>query len=919
MNETRPTGGAVRALFEAVCDLPPATWRARLEALTGDAHTIEEVMALLAAQTVDLQRAAGPLAELMARLPGGELEVGDVLGAWRLVECIGEGGMGSVFVAERADGLFRQRVAIKLLRGLAGPAAVERLAVERQILAELQHPSIARLHDGGTTPAGNPYLVMEYVPGLPVDAWCRTRGCSLPQRLALFVRICRAVQAAHQQLVVHCDIKPSNVLVREDGEPVLLDFGIARLQGGGDGGGYGTPGYASPEQLDGRAPGVASDVFGLGVLLVELLAGTRARSEGRRVSPPSELVPPGRLRRALRGDLDAICARACATEPAARYPSVDALADDVVRAGAHYPVRARPRGSGYRLRCFLRRRWRGAAVAAAMMLMAVGFVWQLAAERERAALEAHTAREVADFLVGAFEAADVRRRGARATDDVSAREVLDAAALRIERELVEQPELRARLMQTLGHAYSNIGERDPAIRLLREAGALYLGGDVGRPLAAAEAYSELAVALANAGQGTAAVDAGERALALRERSADPLLRADAKNSLGLAYAAAGRLADAVAASEEAYALRRTHLGPRHDSTATSLHNLAQVARRRGDLARAESAYREALGIRRDNHGNRTTEYANTLNGLAGTLVSQGRHADAVGMMREALALARSIYGEDSPRVGHLRGELAGALQGAGDFDAAEAEYRSAQRIEAAAGGETSLDQARFTNNLASLLEVRGRLLEAEDGYRRSLEIRRMHLGEREPPVVRARSNLARLLMRTGRIDEARPMLASALADWIAVQGEDSVDTVITRIGFAELELLSGRLDAARAELARVGGSALLAQSAPLRLRRDAIAARIADAGPDPEAAGRAWAEVVAAAEEQGGVDHVQTATFRLARAHALQRLGSHAAAREELDAAEPVLRRVLAPDADALRRLDGLRAGLPPAVAAARG
>src|SRR5690606_32629930 len=238
----------------------------------------------LAAQTASFNRALQPLGELMATLPAGELQAGDRLGAWQLVERLASGGMGTVFVAERVDQLFRQRVAIKLLRGNAGTAAaVQRLATERQILAELQHPNIARLYDGGTTPAGQPYLVMEYIEGLRLDAHCTQRALGLRERLQLFLRVCAAVQAAHLRLVVHCDLKPSNVLVRENGEPVLLDFGIARLLDVGEGedaDGFCTPAYASPEQLRGARVGVSSDVFSLGVLLTELLAGTQGGRAG---------------------------------------------------------------------------------------------------------------------------------------------------------------------------------------------------------------------------------------------------------------------------------------------------------------------------------------------------------------------------------------------------------------------------------------------------------------------------------------------------------------------------------------------------------------------------------------------------------------------------------------------------------------
>src|ERR1700752_980640 len=281
-----------------------------------------------------------------AALAGGhetELDEGDRLGAWRLVRRLAQGGMGAVYLAERADGHFEQRGAIKLIRGAPNAEMLAHFTRERQILATLQHPNIARLLDGGATPGGQPYLVMEDVEGEPIDADCNARALALDARLRLFEEVCGAVQFAHQRLIVHCDLKPSNVLVRNDGTPVLLDFGIARAIESQRGpgtfeSGYFTPGYASPEQLRGEAVTTAGDVYSLGLILFEIIAGRKARVDtvdrtiallGDAAVQPSEIAENVPWRKRIAGDIDAIVLRATATEPTARYAAAEALAGDI--------------------------------------------------------------------------------------------------------------------------------------------------------------------------------------------------------------------------------------------------------------------------------------------------------------------------------------------------------------------------------------------------------------------------------------------------------------------------------------------------------------------------------------------------------------------------------------------------------------
>ncbi len=373
--------GRIKQLFNAVCDLPNASaQRIALRALGADGDSQAEVLRLLA-PTGGVTRFSSAVAQTSVQWLGSQLQAGDRLGAWTLLRPLGEGGMGRVFLAERSDGHYQQQAAIKLLLGWSGADALARLTGERQILARLNHPHIAKLLDGGATPAGQPYLVMEYADGDTIDVWCQQQQAPLAQRLALFGSVCDAVAQAHRHLVVHCDIKPANVLVNAEGRAMLVDFGIARLEGQGNDAAVGmTSGYASPEQAAGQTPGPPSDIFSLGRLLEEL------------VRPLA-----GRHRRGP--ELAAIVARATAHDAAQRYDSAGALQRDLQRLLSHQPVSAMA-GGAYRLRKGLRRHWPWVLAGGVMLLLmsavTARLVWQLdraqraewqARQAERAALQ----------------------------------------------------------------------------------------------------------------------------------------------------------------------------------------------------------------------------------------------------------------------------------------------------------------------------------------------------------------------------------------------------------------------------------------------------------------------------------------------------------------------------------------------------
>ncbi|MFC4728909.1 protein kinase domain-containing protein [Coralloluteibacterium thermophilus] len=787
------TAPTVRELFDAVCDLPPTSWRPRLAALCGDAETVENVLALLDAQTVALERAVAPLGQLIASLPAAELRVGDRLGVWRLSEQLGTGGMGTVFVAERDDHLYRQRVAIKLLRGVPGPEARERLAAERQILADLQHPNIARLFDGGTTPAGHPYLVMEYVQGLPLDRWCARNAPDLRERLRLFVRICQAVQAAHARLVVHCDLKPSNILVREDGEPVLLDFGIARLQGDADpASGYGTPGYASPEQLAGARPGLASDVFSLGILLIELAVGLPLqRSLASRTTPPpapsAHAADPARAR-VLRGDIDAICRRACALDPAARYATVDALRDDVQRHLDLRPVAARGGGALYRWGLHARRnRWQIVAAGVTGTAVVVGLLVSLHAlgesRRHQAALELRQAEleRVTAFQRAMLEDIDLEGMGADLLAEVRAQ-------LPVQGTEAGQGDPLARLEPV------DIARRLIDRQILARADGAIAGGFGDSPQLAADLeealaqvqlalglYPEAATRYARIARQRETLGAGDEAI-LRARTGE----ATAWNQSGGPNPGVAR--EVLEAALAASALPRTH----------RQHILARLQLATALLHTGEpvQAVEMAEGARRDAEAHLDGDDETVLAALSthgAMLMRTGDLLAARGIIGDLLERHTRRDGPEDPRTLDALSSLALLHAMGKDFDQALAlQTRLVEVQRRRLGAEHPLSLVA-QGNLANFLLELDRNEEAHGALLEVHEARVRVLGAEAPLTLRAKLNLATYYARNEDVARALQLEAEVLESRRRILGPEHPDTLSVLINHAATTYRAARL------------------------------------------------------------------------------------------------------------------------------
>lgn len=724
-------------------------------------------------------------------LDRSELSPGDRLGNWTLRREIGSGGMGRVFLAERSDGHYEQRAAVKVLLSWNDEGGPELLARERRILATLTHPNIARLIDGGTTPLGQPYLVMEHVDGVPLHQHCRAHKLALPAVLALFDQVLQAVSAAHRQLVVHCDLKPGNVLVTAEGRAMLLDFGIARLQGAAvqdtlhDHTSF-TPRFASPEQRRGGKPGVASDIYSLGVML-------------------GDLTEPLDLPRRRRQELQAIVARATAADPEARYPGAPALAADLHRLLAHQPVKAMPARWRYLAATFLRRRWAWSATALAVLLMAAGFTLQLVRERDRARAaermaveEAAATRAVSDFVVGLFEGADPAVSGRR---DMPARELVERGLERVDRDMDGQPALQAAMKGVLGKVHENIGRPATAIELYTQAAALEQRPDVARPLRRAALLSRLAVTLSNSARPAQAEAPAREALALAEAEGDEAATADALNTLGVVLQALARYDEAQAALERSLALRLRLHGERSDTVAAVLHNQALVQRGRGRPAEAEQLLRRALAVKQavlpPTHPSRLA----SLEMLGRVLNEQRRFDEAEAVLLQVLDLRRQLYGNDNEKMASAHNELANVLHDRGRIAEAVSHYREAVRIGRATGAEAGVNHAYYLNNLATALEDLGRIGEAAEAYRASLARRQALLPPGDLALVRAQHNLGRFLLRQGQLAEARPLLEHAAAVRARRLGPTDRDRVESTLALAELAAAQADRPALQAQLA----------------------------------------------------------------------------------------------------------------------
>lgn len=774
----------IESLFNDAIELPPNEQARFLAANCGaDAELLRDVRSLLAADAGSGEAIYETIEASAGLMTGGPRD--QRVGPYRLIREIGHGGMGTVYLAERDDDQYKAQVAIKFVRGgLSSAELTRRFLAERQILADLNHPNIARLLDGGTASDSTPYLVMEYVDGIAIDAYCDSHALSLDARLALVRTVCMAVQHAHQALVVHRDIKPSNILVTAAGVPKLVDFGIAKLLEPGASGELETtahvrlmtPSYASPEQLRGERVTAATDTYSLGVVLYRLLTGRTpfdvtglsVADVERRVVQETPVAPSvASGHRSLTGDLDNIVLKALSKEAQRRYGSAGELAADLGRYMAHEPVLAQRDSWRYRTRKFLRRHRARVAAAGALVIILAAFTayytLRLAAERDRAQAAAIRAQRVAGFLTSLFQQADPSATGGRL---VTAQTLLDSGSARIDQELAREPEVRATLKQAIAQAYRFIGLFPQAERVASQvlaAREALFGKDSPE---VADALSTLAAIMYETSPLDTVAALTRRALAIRRQRLSPNDSALALslNDVGWVIYSQGNYAGADSLHREALAIRRAVFESPHEDIAESLGNLGAARYELGDLAGADTLQRQALTMVTDLHGSKHRLVAHRLGNYAVTKEGMGDYAAAETLLTQALAVTKAVYSEDHLDASTIHVNLSRVLARMGRYDDAELHVRRA----------ASLDSTRGPDHpyVAYDLRTLGDILRAKKDYAGAIAVMReaLRLYRLSPatgltsqaPVL---TGLGVTLVEAGRPREGESRLRQALDIW----------------------------------------------------------------------------------------------------------------------------------------------------------
>ncbi|MGE3801105.1 MAG: tetratricopeptide repeat protein [Candidatus Kapaibacterium sp.] len=729
------------------------------------------------------------------------------IGPYRVLRFLGHGGMGDVFLAVR-DEPFRHHVALKIIRrGMDTDEVIRRFEMERQILASLNHPNMARLYDGGVTDDGVPYFAMEYVDGTPIVQWCDSRGMGLDDRLRLFQDVCNAVHHAHQNLIIHRDLKPSNILVTKEGIPKLLDFGIAKLLNPNLGPLDApitrteiramTPEYASPEQVRGESLTTVSDVYSLGMILYELLAGQAPYRLVRRTSEeilsvvceqepelPSTVVvrneegkqpaatvagkrgiSPDQLSKRLRGDLDNIVSMALRKEPERRYSSAQQLANDIERYLTGEPVIAHKNSRSYRIKKFIQRnriQTISGMIILLLLVAATGLTIyqsnQIAKQRDRAQLEAERGASVTEFLVSLFRAADPTYSPG---DTLTVRELLASGAERVETELANQPEIQATLYDVIGTAYLNLGR-------FKLAESLF-----------------------------------ERGLALQRK-----LHSEGKEfgaalyNLGFAKEMLSNYSDAEKLYREFLTVSQELSGKVSTPYVIGLFHLGSVVHISGRTEEANQLFDEWEKLHDQLEDRSDPELAEVTFGMTKVCFARKEYAKAERYIREVLDAARKTYGEKHPNVSSALSMLSSIQVAVGENVEAEETIRESLKMLQELYPEGHQEIALAYGILAEILEQQKKLSEAEEYFIKSIQLQEKMVGENHQNTSLAKAELGRFYGHQKRYAESEEWYRDAHDSYAGAYGQDNLMTILLRKSLAEAMIMQGKKEKAAEILKR---------------------------------------------------------------------------------------------------------------------
>jgi len=787
----------------------------------GGAHIDAAVASARGETTLDTGRSGAGAARAEDRMS---------IGPYVLVKKLGEGGMGQVWLAEQTAPVRRQ-VALKLIKGgLYDSTVMQRFESERQSLAVMNHPAIAKVFDAGSTADGQPYFVMEYVEGPPVTRYCDNKKLKIRERLELFIKVCEGVQHAHQKAVIHRDLKPSNILVTEvDGKPVprIIDFGLAKAvspPSGAEqtqftqmGAMVGTRGFMSPEQADPNVSDVdtRTDVYSLGVVLYVLLTGMLPFDwEGEKKKPIDEVLrqlreedPPSpstkvsaekeaataaaegrgteakQLVTLLRGDLDWITMKAVEKERARRYGTPSELAMDIERYLENRPVVARPASTGYRLKKYAQRHRVGVAVSVGAAALLVAFAVMQTVELRRITRERDRANRITEFMTGMFKVSDPdESRG----NSITAREILDKASKDIESGLAKDPELQSQMMDVMGRVYNSLGlyrQAEPLLTRAVEIRRRIVGPENQDTL---NSRNSLAWALREQGRYSEA-EKLQRETLESERRALGLERPETLNTMSqLAWTLEkeGHYAYAEKLERETLEIERRVLGMENPETLNTMNDLAAALRAEGHYNQSEGLDRQTLDSRRHILGPDHTTTLDSMINLASDLHSEGRYADAEKLDREALEIGRRVLGPEHPETLGLMSNLADDLNSEALYAEAEKLDREAVEIQRRVLGPENPQTLNAISNLADALHSQGQDAEAEKLYRETIGAQSRVLGPEHPDTLNSSRSLAAILAHGGHYAEAETLERQTFEIQRRVLGPEHPETAMSAYNLA---------------------------------------------------------------------------------------------------------------------------------------